>query len=124
MPGLRSVQKSTYITPVVAYRQDVAAADAVPPAATADAVEIVGDIRGGANNLFIYIRLNGAGMNITPTLWRIEGDDVYEVIHTGWGAAAVNTVYEVGELTAGSYVVTLAGVFAGNTADIFQQHTE
>ena len=126
MPGYEP-----YVSNVTEYRMGIGAADAQPPANTLPTIGFPSGLEcksGADNKLYLLIRLNGGGMNITAQLWRVVDGDVYSV-PTGalWGATAqsvcIDTSFFSG-LAVGEYIVTVTGNFNNHTVDIFEQHTE
>ena len=133
MPGDKSIYNNNYITEEVAYRTAIAAADVEPP--DPDVIETISFLVAGpgtvaacrigaTNTLFAYLLLDGAGMTITPRLWRFVEGVAYEATPADWAAVNQSTMLTALNLSAGDYAITLTGVFNGSLCHIAEQHTE
>lgn len=136
MPGDKSTYNNNFVTEVTAYRTNISEADAEPPV-DIECIEFPqggpgstgkganASCRIGASNiLFVYLLLDGAGMTITPRLWRIIRGIPYECTPASWAAVNQSSMLTALNLPAGSYTVTVTGTFNGNLVHIAEQHTE
>jgi len=132
MPGKKDGNKNSYITPPVTYRTvseaDATAAD-LPLISYPQAQAGVGAYNtecriGEDNTLIVLFDLQGGGMNLTPSLWRVLGGVAFLLDEVVWGAMTQSTMRVVEDLPAGDYVITLTGAFNDNLCVITEQHSE